>query len=147
MQKIVPPSEEELDKLLFEKLWSKREISKHYGVSLPTISKWMKMYDMMGMIPPKLRAKKAQQTMKNKSKKPNLERLFQRATRGEKIKVPGFNSDFLEEYQLEEFRKEGYFVEEHLLEDPFENDIFEEDIIGDDLPPSPDIKVSNKKDI
>ena len=68
MQKVKPPSEDELDDLLFEKLWSKRRVSKHYGVSLPTVSKWMRMYGMTGLISLKLRIKKAKITMEEKKR-------------------------------------------------------------------------------
>lgn len=68
MQRITPPSEDELDDLLFEKLWSKKKVCKHYGVCLPVVSRWMKMYGMTGLISPKLRAKKARMTMKEKKK-------------------------------------------------------------------------------
>lgn len=102
MQKITPPSEGELENLLFEKLWSKKKVAAHYGVNVNVISRWMKLYNMVGEITPKLQAKKRAITNAAKPKTYDFKKLLKRAIKGETIKVPGFNSDYLEEYLEEE---------------------------------------------
>lgn len=102
MQKISPPTEEELENLLLEQLWSKKKVAKHYKVSLPTVYKWMKDYGLVGLITPKLQAKKRALTNAAKPKTYDFNKLLKRAIKGEVIKVPGFNSDYLEEYLEEE---------------------------------------------
>lgn len=98
MQKILLPSKEELEDLLFDKLWSKRKVANYYKISIPTLSSWMRDYDLIGKISPKLQAKKRAITNAAKPKKYDYNNLLKRAIKGEVIKVPGFNSDYLEEY-------------------------------------------------
>lgn len=98
MQKIPVPTEEELENLLFNKLWSKKKVAQHYNVNRNVVTRWMRQYDMIGKTTPKLQAKKRAATNAAKPKKYDYNNLLKRAIKGEVIKVPGFNSDYLEEY-------------------------------------------------
>lgn len=109
MQKIPVPTEEELENLLFNELWSKKKVAQHYNVNRNVVTRWMRQYDMIGETTPKLQAKKRALTNAAKSKTCNFDKLLKRAIKGEVIKVPGFNSDYLEEY-LEE--KHNPLIEE-----------------------------------
>ena len=122
MQKIPLPTEEELENLLFTKLWSKKKVAKHYNVNVNVITRWMRHYDMIGEITPKLQAKKRAITnaAKPKPKNHDFNKLLKRAIKGEVIKVPGFNSDYLEEYLEEEHNpliEQDVYVEEEFAQD------------------------------
>ena len=119
MQKILLPPKEDLENLLFEKLWSKRKVASHYEVSLPTLFNWMKQYDLVGKITPQLQAKKRAITNAAKPKKYDFNKLLKRAIKGEVIKVPGFNSDFLEEYLDEKY---GQYGDDDYTEEEFTQD-------------------------
>lgn len=92
----------ELKDLLFNKIWSKKKIANHYNVSSGTINRWMKKYDLVGKTPIELQKKKRLITI---STKHNFNSLLKRAIKGEVIRVPGFNSDFTEEYLEEKYEK------------------------------------------
>lgn len=102
MRKILPPTKDILEHLLFKKLWSKKKVAKHYKVSIKVISRWMKQYNLTGLITPELQAQKRAITNANKPKTYDFKNLLKRAMKGEIIKIPGFNSDFLEEYLIEQ---------------------------------------------
>lgn len=117
MQKIIPPPKEELGDLLFNKLWSKKKIAIHYKVNVNVLSRWMKQYDLVGKITPQLQAKKRAITNAAKPKKYDFNKLLERAVKGEIIKVPGFNSDFLEEYLDEKYGQYGDDSEDEFAQD------------------------------
>lgn len=100
MQKITPPSKDELEDLLFRKMWTKKKVQEYYKVCMPVLSRWMKQYDLTYKITPKMQAKKREMT--NKLKPPKFNTLLKKALKGEKVKVKGFNSDFLEEYLVDQ---------------------------------------------
>ena len=117
MKKIIPPSKEELEELLFEKLWTKKQIREHYKVSKRLFRRWMIQYDLIGEITMRQKVNKWKKTLSQKPKKFNFKALLKRALKGEKICVPGFNSDFVEEYL-----NEPYY--EHL----WTNEIWEDEV-------------------
>ena len=98
MQKISIPPVEELKDLLFNQLLSKKKVAKYYNVSVTTVFSWMREYNLVGLTPPKLQAKKRALTNSTKPKTYDFNDLLKRAINGEIIKVPGFNSEYLEEY-------------------------------------------------
>lgn len=120
MQKIPLPTEEELENLLFTKLWSKKKVAQHYNVNINVITRWMRHYNMIGEITPKLQAKKRAITNAAKPKNYDFNKLLKRAIKGEVIKVPGFNSDYLEEYLEEEHNpliEQEVSIEEEFAQD------------------------------
>lgn len=91
MERITPPSKKELEHLLFDQLLSKRKVAEYYSVSRPTISKWMKDYNIVNRISTELRVKKREWTLRLKQSTTNLNaKLFK------------INEEFLEEYEAEE---------------------------------------------
>lgn len=91
MQKIVPPDKIELENLLFNQMMSKKKIAAHYSVCKKTLNTWMRQYGLVNKIPIELQKAKRERTNMLKTK----------ALQGEEVNVPGFNSEFIEEYMIE----------------------------------------------
>lgn len=91
------PSKEILEDLLFTKGYSKKRICTILAVGKPVLSRWMKYYNLTGLITPEMQKIKREKTIAMKS----------RALEGETIEEPGFNSEFLEEYYMEQQIRES----------------------------------------
>lgn len=98
MQKIVEPSKEELEDLLFNQLLSKKKVAQHYNVCIGVIIRWMKKYNIS--IPVEIQKQKRAKTRLSKKNNPVKKTIR-----------PGFNSEFLEEYAVEEEMRERHLNE------------------------------------
>ena len=67
MKKIIPPNKEELEELLFEKLWTKKQIREYYKVSKRTFHRWMIQYDLIGKIDTTEKVDKWKKTLLDKN--------------------------------------------------------------------------------
>ena len=92
MQKIAEPPKEELEKLLFDQLLSKRKIAQSYGVCMKVVTRWLNTYNLKE----KAITKELQQLKRDKTRELNRKGVIRKIVR------PGFNSEFLEEYAVEE---------------------------------------------